>query len=259
MGFQPITVNKGPEAEPHIYAEDDASIFQCMFGEDGILDIGSKLELSIQSNNLVRMSDGVLCIGGHIGRVKYADYADLTIDNGETGYNRNDLIIGSFSNTGEHTIDTFEPQIVKGTPATGDAVDPTLTEGSLYEGDHLRQSAIARVRLEGLNIVGIDMLLPVIPSIPSLKALIDELNGKMEDLVVIDNRTLQGNGTSYFQISEKAGYALASAYCYADEYLAVDVDSFRRNSSTKGYTILLKQNVNNGASVAMRFIWVRNL
>lgn len=177
MAFNPITVNKGPSAEPHIYAEDDASIFQCMFGEDGILDIGSKLELSIQSNNLVRMSDGVLCIGGHIGRVKYADYVDLTIDNGETGYNRNDLIIGSFSNTGEHTIDTFEPQVVKGTPATGDAVDPTLTEGSLYEGEHLRQAAVARVRLEGLNIVGIDMLLPVIPSIPSLKAQIDELNG----------------------------------------------------------------------------------
>ena len=154
MAFHPITVNKGPEADPHIYAEDDASIFQCMFGEDGILDIGSKLELSIQSNNLVRMSDGVLCVGGHIGRIKHADYVDLTID-------------------------TFEPQIVKGTPATGDAVDPTLTEGSLYEGDHLRQSAIARVRLEGLNIVGIDMLLPVIPSIPSLKALLDELNGKM--------------------------------------------------------------------------------
>lgn len=183
MAFNPITVNKGPSAEPHIYAEDDASIFQCMFGEDGILDIGSKLELSIQSNNLVRMSDGVLCIGGHIGRVKYADYVDLTIDNGETGYNRNDLIIGSFSNTGEHTIDTFEPQVVKGTPATGDAVDPTLTEGSLYEGEHLRQAAVARVRLEGLNIVGIDMLLPVIPSIPSLKAQIDELNGKISGVL----------------------------------------------------------------------------
>lgn len=178
MAFHPITVNKGPEAEPHIYAEDDASIFQCMFGEDGILDIGSKLELSIQSNNLVRMSDGVLCVGGHIGRIKHADYVDLTIDNGETGYNRNDLIIGSFSNTGEHTIDTFDPQVVKGTPATGDAVDPTLTEGSLYEGEHLRQTAVARVRLKGLNIVGVDMLLPVIPSIPSLKALLDELNGK---------------------------------------------------------------------------------
>lgn len=179
MAFNPITVNKGPSAEPHIYAEDDAAIFQSMFGEDGILDIGSKLKLTIQSNNLVRMSDGALCVGGHIGRIKYADYVDLTIDNGETGYNRNDLIIGSFSNTGEHTVDTFEPKVVKGTPATGTAVDPTLTKGSLYEGEHLRQAAVARVRLEGLNIVGVDTLLPVIPSIPSLKELIDELNGKM--------------------------------------------------------------------------------
>ena len=178
MAFNPITVNKGPSAEPHIYAEDDAAIFQSMFGEDGILDIGSKLKLTIQSNNLVRMSDGALCVGGHIGRIKYADYVDLTIDNGETGYNRNDLIIGSFSNTGEHTVDTFEPKVVKGTPATGTAVDPTLTKGSLYEGEHLRQAAVARVRLEGLNIVGVDTLLPVIPSIPSLKELIDELNGK---------------------------------------------------------------------------------
>lgn len=179
MAFNPITVNKGPSANPHIYAEDDAAIFQSMFGEDGILDIGSKLELSIQSNNLVRMSDGALCVGGHIGRIKYAEYVDLTIDNGETGHNRNDLIIGSFRNTGEHTIDTFEPQVVKGTPATGDAVDPTLTEGSLYEGEYLRQVAVARVKLEGLNIVGIDMLLPVIPSIPSLKEQLDELNRKL--------------------------------------------------------------------------------
>lgn len=179
MAFNPITVNKGPSANPHIYAEDDAAIFQSMFGEDGILDIGSKLELSIQSNNLVRMSDGALCVGGHIGRIKYADYVDLTIDNGETGHNRNDLIIGSFRNTGEHTIDTFEPQVVKGTPATGDAVDPTLTEGSLYEGEYLRQVAVARVKLEGLNIVGIDMLLPVIPSIPSLEEQLAELNRKL--------------------------------------------------------------------------------
>lgn len=210
MAFNPITVNKGPSAEPHIYAEDDASIFQCMFGEDGILDIGSKLELSIQSNNLVRMSDGVLCIGGHIGRVKYADYADLTIDNGETGYNRNDLIIGSFSNTGEHTIDTFEPQVIKGTPATGDAVDPTLTEGSLYEGDHLRQRAIARVKLEGLNIVGIDMLLPVIPSIPSLKALLDELNGKMTEVGTQQSYSENGWSVTYRPIGPNRVYYFAT-------------------------------------------------
>lgn len=203
MAFNPITVNKGPSAEPHIYAEDDAAIFQSMFGEDGILDIGSKLKLTIQSNNLVRMSDGALCVGGHIGRIKYADYVDLTIDNGETGYNRNDLIIGSFSNTGEHTVDTFEPKVVKGTPATGTAVDPTLTKGSLYEEEHLRQVAVARVRLEGLNIVGVDTLLPVIPSIPSLKELVDELNGKSLKLATFrETYTTNANAIRNIQLSK---------------------------------------------------------
>lgn len=239
MAFNPITVNKGPSAEPHIYAEDDASIFQCMFGEDGILDIGSKLELSIQSNNLVRMSDGVLCIGGHIGRVKYADYADLTIDNGETGYNRNDLIIGSFSNTGEHTIDTFEPQVIKGTPATGDAVDPTLTEGSLYEGDHLRQRAIARVKLEGLNIVGIDMLLPVIPSIPSLKALLDELNGKMK--ADDDWSTYSDNGWefSYRHIAKNFIYMTAQKTALGNNQAVTD----SLVAAGLPFTVLFNQNI----------------
>ena len=219
MAFNPITVNKGPSAEPHIYAEDDASIFQCMFGEDGILDIGSKLELSIQSNNLVRMSDGVLCVGGHIGRIKYADYVDLTIDNGETGYNRNDLIIGSFSNTGEHTVDTFEPKVVKGTPATGTAVDPTLTKGSLYEGEHLRQVAVARVRLEGLNIVGVDTLLHVIPSIPSLKELIDELNGKTKDTFLSRRYHPTNSGTV---IQSGFGFSMT----FAPEEIPTPIPSF---------------------------------
>lgn len=209
MAFNPITVNKGPSADPHIYAEDDAAIFQSMFGEDGILDIGSKLELSIQSNNLVRMSDGALCVGGHIGRIKYADYVDLTIDNGETGYNRNDLIIGSFSNTGEHTIDTFEPQVVKGTPATGSAVDPTLTDGSLYEGDHLRQVPVARVRLEGLNIVGVDMLLQVIPSIPSMKEQLEELNSKIS--YIGDEQTYSENGWTLTYRNVGAGFLYVTA------------------------------------------------
>lgn len=39
-GLKGITVNTAPEAEPHIYAEDDAAIFQAMFGEDGVSSIG---------------------------------------------------------------------------------------------------------------------------------------------------------------------------------------------------------------------------
>lgn len=266
MAFNPITVNKGPSANPHIYAEDDAAIFQSMFGEDGILDIGSKLELSIQSNNLVRMSDGALCVGGHIGRIKYADYVDLIIDNGETGHNRNDLIIGSFRNTGEHTIDTFEPQVVKGTPATGDAVDPTLTEGSLYEGEYLRQVAVARVKLEGLNIVGIDMLLPVIPSIPSLKEQLDELNRKLPaigtnyikypDGVQICWGTFGNNTPVTFPVPFSANPSMSNMVVAADPSNTHTYTAYVMSLSETGFTAQIRRDYGDidGASQTATYI-----
>lgn len=39
-GMKGITVNTAPEAEPHIYAEDDAAVYQAIFGDDGVSTIG---------------------------------------------------------------------------------------------------------------------------------------------------------------------------------------------------------------------------
>lgn len=79
------------------------------------------------------------------------------------------------------------------------------------------------------------------------------LNGK----ILIEDKTVVGNGLSYFYEEEKSGYCLVSVYCYADEYYSVDVMSFRRNSQSKDYSIVLSKNFDQGASAAMRFIWVK--
>ena len=63
MGFKALTVNTAVEAAGHIYAEDDAAIFQSMFGGDGVLNIGNCLKSTVISNNKVRISDGVLSVG----------------------------------------------------------------------------------------------------------------------------------------------------------------------------------------------------
>ena len=44
MGLKGLTVNTAPEAEPHIYAEDDAAIYQAICGSDGVFDIGQKCD-----------------------------------------------------------------------------------------------------------------------------------------------------------------------------------------------------------------------
>lgn len=168
MGFKALTVNTAAEAAGHIYAEDDAAIFQSMFGGDGVLNIGNCLKSTVISNNKVRISDGVLSVGGHIGRLSHADYQDMTIENGATGYNRNDIIYARFLTSGN--VDSFILAVKKGTATTGIATDPSLVQGNLYEGAVERDYPLYRVKLSGLSIASVDQLFTVIPTIPDLKA-----------------------------------------------------------------------------------------
>lgn len=179
MSLKALTANTAPEENAHILAEDDAAIFQSMFGEDGVLEIGQRMKATVISNNKVRVADGLVCIGGHIARTVYGDYTDLTIENGESGKNRNDLIIGTFSTTGAGGIDTMQLTVKKGAAGTA-ATDPALTQGNLYTGSKLREVPLWRVKIEGLSITKVEQLFEIVPSIPTLKKELESLNGKIE-------------------------------------------------------------------------------
>lgn len=179
MSLKALTANTAPEENAHLLAEDDAAIFQSMFGEDGVLEIGQRMKATVISNNKVRVADGVVCIGGHIARTVYGDYTDLTIENGESGKNRNDLIIGTFSTTGAGGIDTMQLTVKKGAAGTA-ATDPALTQGNLYTGSKLREVPLWRVKIEGLSITKVEQLFEIVPSIPTLKKELESLNGKIE-------------------------------------------------------------------------------
>lgn len=178
MSLKALTANTAPEESAHLLAEDDAAIFQSMFGEDGVLEIGQRMKATVISNNKVRVADGVVCIGGHIARTVYGDYTDLTIENGESGKNRNDLIIGTFSTTGAGGIDTMQLTVKKGAAGTA-ATDPALTQGNLYTGSKLREVPLWRVKIEGLSITKVEQLFEIVPSIPTLKKELESLNGKI--------------------------------------------------------------------------------
>lgn len=181
MSLKALTVNTAPEENAHILVEDDAAIFQSMFGEDGVLEIGQRMKATVISNNKVRVADGLVCIGGHIARTVYGDYTDLTIENGESGKNRNDLIIGTFSTTGAGGIDTMQLTVKKGAAGTA-ATDPALTQGNLYTGSKLREVPLWRVKIEGLSITKVEQLFEIVPSIPTLKKELESLNGKITPL-----------------------------------------------------------------------------
>lgn len=184
MGFKPLTYNTPPEEEAHIFAEDDAAIFQSIFGEDGVFATGDRMKATVINNNQVRVGNGILCVGGHIGRTVYGDYSDMTIENGEISKNRNDIITAVFSTTGEKGIDKFKIEVKKGTPGVV-AEDPELTKENLYEGGKLRELPLWRVKLEGINITGVEQMFKIIPKIPDLEEMLELLNGKS----IIENGT----------------------------------------------------------------------
>ena len=176
MALYPITVNTPVEALPHIYAEDDAAIYESISGGDGVYDIGEMLKATVLSNNNVRIGNGVLSVGGHIARIKYGDYEEMTIDNGESGKNRNDLIVARFSTTGFGGVDEFSLEVKKGVAVTGEAKDPEVETGNLYEGETIREFPLHRVRLEGISIVAVDQLFAVRKTNEQLQKEVDELN-----------------------------------------------------------------------------------
>lgn len=184
MGFKAITKNTPAEEPPHILSEDDAAIYRGILGQDGVLNVGSKLKSTVISNNKVRVGDGVINVDGHIGRNAYADYEDLTIENGSAGKKRHDLIVASFSTTGSGGLDTYILKVIKG--VAGDTgADPAVTKQDIYAGGKLREYPLYRVKLDGLSIVAVEQMFKVIPTVPELETKYNELNSTLKKITAV--------------------------------------------------------------------------
>lgn len=160
MAFKPITVNT-PAADPaHILAEDDAALYESIIGGDCVLPIGQKMAATVQSNNKVRIADGVVVVGGHVGRIVTGDYEDMTIANGQSGKKRNDIIAARFLAGSSGGSDSYSLVVIQGTAGTS-ATDPVVVKGNLYAGDKQRDYPLWRVCIDGLSITKVEQMYEV--------------------------------------------------------------------------------------------------
>lgn len=247
MAFTGITVNTPAEDEAHIYAEDDAAIYQSIFGTDGVLDIGNKLSATIQSNNTIRISDGVIVCGGHIGRNRYADYTDVTITNGTPGRNRIDLIVAEFSTSGFGGTDTYVIKNIRGTETSGTPLAPAIVQENIYAGGKTRQIPLYKITLNGAIIESVEKLFNIISSMQDL------MNG-VSNLVLKEtvHATLMAN---WFVIPDRTNYSLVAVYSRRDD--AVNYVQGIQRRSTGGYTVLVNGGTN-GAEMDFLAVWVKN-
>ena len=174
-GLIPITVSTPPGEEAHIRAEDDASVYLSLFGGDGVSTNGQSCKATVLSNNKVRIADGIICVGGHFARIPYGDYIDCEIENGQSGKNRNDIIVARFETTGTGGIDTYTCEVKKGT-AGSTATDPEIVQEDLYKAGKVRELPLYRVKIEGLSITAVEQLFMLRKTNEELEKELESLN-----------------------------------------------------------------------------------
>lgn len=179
-GLIPITVSTPPGEEAHIRAEDDASIYQSLFGGDGVSTVGQACKATVLSNNKVRIADGIICVGGHFARIPYGDYIDCEIDSGQSSKNRNDIIVARLETTGTGGIDTYTCEVKKGT-AGSTATDPEIVQEDLYKAGKVRELPLYRVKIEGLSITAVEQLFTLRKTNEELEKELESLNSKIKN------------------------------------------------------------------------------
>lgn len=161
-----------------VSSESDGALFAGIFGaEKYVLENGSQLKAEVQSNNIVKISDGDAVMYGRHVRIQANDSALVTINNGHSGTKRIDLIVFRYTkdSTGKETVNLV---VIQGEDSTWTPTAPTAVNGNILTGAMKSDFPLYSVELNGINIVKVNPLFNVIGNISKLNEEFTELNGK---------------------------------------------------------------------------------
>ena len=235
--FKPLTVNTPVGEKAHILAEDDAALYDGIFGEDCVLKLGEQFASKTISNNVIRIMDGVVVVGGHVGRIIKGDYEDMMIDNGTADQKRNDLIVARFQSGGTGGTDTYSLVVVKGTPGAT-AKDPAIVQEDLYAGGKQRDYPLYRVRIENLSVVGVDKLFQVNSN---FKALAEAKLDKTGDASNTTTKFTQASSRVNLTSGEKLSVSLGKIMKFIADVISSGVAFYKvvNNGTTTAANTLL--------------------
>lgn len=159
----------GRRGSPHITSQQDRQKHQGIFGDGAyILNTGNRLEPEVQSSNKIHIKDGALMFQGALFTVKVGTYDEVTINNGNQGMKRKDLIVARYTYDSSDNIETGEWAVIQGTPAADNPVVPEATSGDIQAGDNVVECPVFVVNLDGINVTGIDIIPEIMDTIPEL-------------------------------------------------------------------------------------------
>lgn len=149
-----IRLVTGYAGEAHVTAADAGSLHAALAGSGQyVLKKGSQFAASVVNSNTIRIADGDLLMQGRHARIAHGDTVDLTIENGTSGYYRNDLIVARYTKDAGNGVESVTLAVIKGAASTTAAIDPAYTSGDILSGDALlNEMPLYRIALNGLNV-----------------------------------------------------------------------------------------------------------
>ena len=220
------TLITGKGGTPHITSGDMGAMQAGIIGNGSYLLQGSDgtfPTVTMQDANHALIPVLNLVVEGRYARVTEAETA--TIESGITGRNRNDLVCLKYTRNGQN-IETAAIAVLKGTPNTGTAADPTVPSGSIHSASGTVWIPIARIPISGITPGTPVMLIKQLPPM-----------SKLWDSVAL-TATFKFQDTGSFV---GALYGGSNTITVKGNMLYVDLSSFKSTVEVSNYRVWLYQ------------------
>lgn len=172
----------GRSGKPHITSQQVRQLQQGIFGANAcILNTGSMLTPEVQSSSKIRIKDGALMFQGALFTVKVGGYDEVTINNGNQGMKRKDVIAVKYTYDSSRNIESGEWAVVQGTPAASNPAVPSMpvTDGDIQAGDAEVYCPVFVINLDGINVTGVDIIPPMMDDMSTINKYLSELQVKL--------------------------------------------------------------------------------
>ena len=187
-----MNIINGYRAEPHVTAQQDRDVQSAIFTTGTyILNIGSKMAATVVSANEVTIADGLVIAQGCAAEIARGTSESMSIDNGDQGMLRKDLIVLRYTKEASTGVEDMELAVIKGTPASSNPATPSYTLGSIADGDTLAEFPIYTVNLNGITIQSVTRNADYL-EIPS-KSYVDSINTTLTNLINTTKTQLQNS------------------------------------------------------------------
>lgn len=189
-----IKLVTGSTGTQHVTAADDGGLHAALAGSGLVVfDIGSKFNATMIDATNVRISDGEGLIDGRHFRIEPGTTQALSMSAGVAGYNRKDLIVLHYVNSGG--LESLTLEVLEGSLSSNAADDPAYTSGSILNGATNVYMPMYRLNRNGIDVPTIEPIF--IAYNPADKTPADHTHKEIKNnLAITGNLTVSGTITA---------------------------------------------------------------